>query len=154
MARPRDRGGPKDWFPRGGPPGSIRRFIDDHGVTMTYERVDWNPNYDRDDSWARSATHYKVTLKRPGKRMTLHYSIGNPEDRPEADDVLDTLASDAAGYENSRGGFGEWADEYGFDPDSRSAERTFKAVEKQAERLKKFLGDEAYEKLLWETERE
>jgi hypothetical protein len=67
--------------------------------------------------------------------------------------VLDSLASDAAGYENSPD-FGDWCGEYGYDEDSRKAERIFKDVERQSAKLKKFLGDDLYETLLWDTERE
>ena len=36
---------------------------------------------------------------------------------------------------------------------SRKAEKTFKTIEHQAKRLRNFLGDSAYETLLWNTER-
>lgn len=121
---------------------------------MAHERVDWNPNYDIDDSWARDATHYKVTLKRPGKRMTTYFSMGAALRKPPtAEEVLDDFASEAAGVENNPD-FESWAREYDYDPDSREAERLFRKVEKLSERLKDFLDDEAYEQLLWKTERE
>ena len=71
-------------------------------------------------------------------------------DEPDAADVLNCLASDASGYENA-GSFEEWAGEYGYDTDSRSAERTFSAVESQTLALRSFLG-ERYGDYLWDTE--
>jgi len=72
---------------------------------------------------------------------------------PELADVLDCLASDASGFDNSRS-FEEWAGEYGYDTDSRKAEKTYLTVKNQALELKSFLGREAYETLLWNVERE
>ena len=72
--------------------------------------------------------------------------------RPELEDLLDCLASDASGIENSPD-FEDWCGEYGYDTDSRKAEKIFKTVEHQARRLKQFLGDDLYEALLWNTER-
>ena len=64
-----------------------------------------------------------------------------------------TSASDSSSIENNLlTGFEGWASDLGYDPDSRKAEKIFKVCEKQAERLKKFLGDELYKILLWETE--
>ena len=71
---------------------------------------------------------------------------------PKAADILDCLASDAASYDNARS-FEDWASEFGYDEDSRKAERIFKACGKQAIKLKRFLGEPAYERLLWDTER-
>lgn len=66
--------------------------------------------------------------------------------------VLDSIASDAAGITNNPT-FLEWAQEYGFDPDSRQAEHTHRMVERQAKQLNRFLGDDLYQELLWKTER-
>lgn len=61
-------------------------------------------------------------------------------------------ASDAAGVENATS-FEDWCEEYGYDTDSRCAERTFKACKHATERLKNFLGNDLYETLLWKIER-
>ena len=86
--------------------------------------------------------------------MSLVFSMGSGHGgkRPELADVLDCLASDAAGYENARS-FADWCADYGYDVDSRRAERTFKAVERQATSLHRVLGESAYRTLLWDIER-
>ena len=66
---------------------------------------------------------------------------GHNGEPPEAEDVLNCLVSDAQGLENART-FEEWCSEYGYDPDSRTAERIYKAVEKQVPDLKAFLGSD------------
>jgi hypothetical protein len=58
-----------------------------------------------------------------------------------ADEVMESLTADAAGYDNAAG-FEEWAREYGYDPDSRKAKRTYREVCRQAEKLRRFLGDD------------
>lgn len=89
--------------------------------------------------------------------MTVPFSQGPAIcEEPTAADVLDCLASDASGYENASGllrSFEGWAREYGYDPDSRKAERTFKTVQKQSQQLAVVLGTDAYNTLLWNVDR-
>jgi hypothetical protein len=85
--------------------------------------------------------------------MTTYFSMGygHKGAKPEAVDVLSCLANDAAGVENA-GGFEDWCAEYGYETDSRKAERIYKTCIHQSKRLRQFLGGEAYEQLLWRTE--
>lgn len=102
-------------------------------VTLTAERVDANPNMPDFDG-----QHYKVTLRYKGRRMTLPYSLGwGFKNEPTADQVMETLMMDALPEGTT---FEEWARDLGYNPDSRWAERTFKAVVRQTARTKKFLG--------------
>lgn len=71
---------------------------------------------------------------------------------PDAETVLDCLAFDCSGTENARS-FEEWADEYGYDHDSRKAEATYRACQETAAKLARFLGEEAFQTLLFNTER-
>lgn len=64
---------------------------------------------------------------------------GHHGEPPTATEVMESLALDAGGYD-AASGFEDWAQEYGMDPDSRSAERAFHAVGKQVEDLRHFLG--------------
>lgn len=60
---------------------------------------------------------------------------------------------DSWGYENARS-FEEWAGEYGYDPDSRKAEATWKAVGKNANDFIDLIGGKAeLEKLALQYER-
>jgi hypothetical protein len=47
----------------------------------------------------------------------------------------------------------DWCGELGYDPDSRRAERTFKAIEQQTEKLRRFLDAEGLDDLVYHTER-
>lgn len=98
--------------------------------------------------------HWRCALSHAGKRMTVTFSMGSGLGgrQPDVGMVLDSLASDASGYENARD-FEDWMSEYGFGDDRRRAQRTFRAVKSQAASLKRILGSDLYEKLLYETER-
>lgn len=150
---------PKDWSPSGGPPGSIQAFVRASGVTITALPIPARP--DREDiedpegqEWNDRAFHWKVTIRKGRKRFVVYYSAGPaaPEE-PTAEEVLDNLALDAASIENAPT-FLEWAQEFGYNPDSRRAENIHKDVQENTKKLKNLLGDELYRKLLWETERE
>lgn len=70
--------------------------------------------------------------------------------KPTVADVLDCLASDASGADES---FEDWASNYGYDTDSRSAERTYQTIQKQVKELRQLLGRDALNELLYQTER-
>jgi hypothetical protein len=117
------------------------------------EYVADNPNMAADDGWKRSATHWKCTIRRGNKQLTTYFSQGSAHTKePTLADILDCLASDAAGIDNARD-FEDWCAELGYDPDSRKAEKTFKVCEKQAESLKRLFGED-FKTLLYETGRE
>lgn len=130
---------------------TIDQLIATLGITATAEPTDRNPNMDD-----ATMDHWRVTLRRnnPRRQMSLDmFSMGSGLNgaEPKADEVLDCLASDAAGYENATD-FEGWAEEYGYDTDSRTAERTYRAVGRETRNLRRFMGDE-YKTLLWDTER-
>lgn len=67
-------------------------------------------------------------------------------------DLLDSLANDAVGVENARS-FEEWASDYGYDSDSRKAEKIYNACVDIRRKLRDFLGIKDYETLLFDCER-
>ena len=132
---------------------TLIEFINETDMVLTSEMVDHNPHMDGSDIM----DNYKIKLR--GKRLggsttRLYFSKGTGHNGAvlTVGEVLDCMASDAAGIENANG-FEDWCNEYGYDADSRKAEKVFKACERQARRLKRFLGSEYYEALLWNIER-
>ena len=112
-------------------------------ATMT-DKPEWS-------DW-EDAYWYSVTLRRKRRQMTTPFGTGYGWDRePDAEDVLESLLSDASGIENARS-FEDWADEYGYDTDSRKALATYELTRDQTAKLRRFLGDD-YQSYLWETER-
>jgi len=128
-------------------------FVKRNRIHFSAELTDTNPNMASDDQWMRAANHWKVTFRCEGRQLTTYFSQGSGISRdPSAEDVLDCLGSDASGIENVNS-FEQWACEYGYDTDSRKAEKTFKACERAAAKLEQFLGADEYQHLLWHTER-
>lgn len=127
----------------------MKEFVERHNIKIACEWVDHNPHM---PDW-NDANHYKCKLTMGRKQMTVYFSQGyGITHEPEAADVLNCLADDSAGVSNARS-FEEWAEDYGYDTDSRKAEKTYKVCVKQAARLLSFLGENLYNELLWETER-
>lgn len=128
---------------------------------MTYKQLsakynirfseDWIPS--RPDGLMENMNHYKCRIMCGRRGFTIYFSQGyGITGSPKLDGVLDCLASDACGYENANS-FEDWASEYGYDTDSRSAEKIYRTVKRQAEQLRRTIGDEAYDELLYKTER-
>lgn len=98
---------------------------------------------------------WRVTLKCDGKEFEVHeYTMGagHGQTPPDTADVLDFFASEAAGIENARD-FEDWASEYEYNEDSRSAEKTYNAFKTYTNSLRDFLGDDRFRLIVWETER-
>lgn len=150
--------GPHEWEPQGGPKGTLGRFIYENDIKLDYDPIPERPDRKdvdkKEQEWQDSAFHYKVTLKRGSKRLTTYFSMGAAHrEPPEADEVLDSLASEASGIDNARD-FDDWAAEYGYDTDSRKAEKIYNACKTISEKLKKFLGEDLYKTLLYDVERQ
>jgi len=129
---------------------TIAEFIKSAGLSMNATWTDHNP------SMEDSATmdHWRCTIRSGKSRMSLVFSmgVGHNGKQPELADVLDCLASDASGLHNAEG-FNDWCNDYGYNTDSRRAEKTFRAIKRQSERLQNLLGESAYQTILWDIER-
>jgi len=127
---------------------TMAQFIAKHGLRATIQRADSNPNMDS----KYPMNHYKVVIRHEsGARMTTYFSTGMGwTQEPSLSDVLDCLASDSSGIEQS---FEAWAGEYGYDADSLKAESIYKTCKRQAKKLKNLLGHSAFEELLYSVER-
>lgn len=90
-------------------------------------------------SWPHNG--WTVTLRYRGRRLTVDFYTGPAAAEPDAASVMECLASDASSVANARG-FEDWCSEYGYDTDSRKAERTFKTCAAQTAKLRVLLGDD------------
>ena len=96
------------------------------------------------DKGCQHGDHYRVTLKRVASRKSISFDFwGSINDQrqgkaPTAYDVLACISSDYYTPET----FADFCSEYGYDPDSRKAEQTFKAADKFARRLREFFSEE------------
>ncbi len=126
---------------------TLARFIDKYGITSEPAYLG---NKTEDgiyfDVW-------RVVLNADGQTMTVdEFMMGSGlgQKAPTTADVLNSLISDSAGYDNASS-FEEWADELGYDEDSRKAEAIYRACGEQALQLRELLGDH-YSEALYETE--
>lgn len=72
--------------------------------------------------------------------------------KPTVSDVLDCLANDASTVMYSQN-FMEWADNLGYDTDSRKAEAIYNRILETTKDLQRFLGTDKFNDLLNNTER-
>lgn len=82
---------------------------------------------------------WKVTLRYRGRQMTVPFYTGSMCGEVTAADVLHCLISDASSADNT---FEDWCADFGYDSDSRKAERTYKACQRIAVKLNKLLGSD------------
>lgn len=66
---------------------------------------------------------------------------------PDLASVLDCLRSDASSIDDARS-FEDWAANFGYDTDSRKAEKAYRACQDSAQALRHFLGRKAYDALM------
>jgi len=100
-------------------------------------------------------THWRcIIIRQPpdGKTIVVHFSMGEAhgDRKPQITEVLDCLASDVAG---SRDSFEDWCGSYGYDTDSRSALRIYRACRKVHTQLGKILSKAERKELLDNTDR-
>lgn len=119
---------------------TIHEYIAAQRITMTAEPAEDNPNMDRNSR--DNMDHWTCRFRMGRKRLTVPFSmgVGLNGKTPEAAEVLNCLASDANSADEL---FETWANEYGYDTDSREAERTFNAVRRSTKKLRAFLGSMA-----------
>jgi hypothetical protein len=92
------------------------------------------------DGWTPGTHPYKVTLRYQGRRLTVPFFVGPAHEKePTAADVLSCLCSDVRSADQS---FEEWARDFGYDVDSRKAERTYQACVKLAPKVQRLLGED------------
>lgn len=134
---------------------TIKEYITDKGIKALVLSATGNANMKPADGasreeqrWYREAKHYKITLLFGERSLKVPFSCGSACDKPDAATVLDCLCSDATCPDT----FDDFCSEYGYDTDSRRAERTFKACLKSRDDLREFLGDD-FDAVVYEMER-
>lgn len=143
---------PRDHSPMRSPSHkpTLAERIAECGITAG---VRWDDSVKRPDDLDPDSNAYRVTLHYTTgdarRRMTVPFFTGSAWTRdPNAHDVLESLLSDASSADQS---FEDWCGDYGYDTDSRKAERMYRAVVAQTAKLRRFLG-EHFDAFMWETE--
>lgn len=128
---------------------TLAEFIAEHKLTMTVNATDHNPCMDDDD---HPMDHWRCRIRQGRKSMSLTFSMGSGHNgkRPELDEVLSCLASDSSLVDQT---FENFCDEFGYEHDSRKHKRTYNACIKQGNQLLALLGKDAFDELVYHTER-
>lgn len=109
-------------------------------VHMRATPVDHNPNMEEAHS---SQHHWRCTLRYQGRRMVVVFTMGAAlTHEPTVREVMNCLFLDSMGYDSNAGRFEDWCSDYGYDTDSRKAERTFRAIERQSKALRRMCGED------------
>ena len=129
---------------------TLEQFIVEQQLVMDVRSVRRNPHMQE-----QRPRNFECTINFEGRGyhepLTVYFSQGSAHKKPPTlAEVLDRLASDAAGVDNAKD-FEDWASEYGYDTDSRKAECLYNICRAQAQDLKRLLGGKAYAQLLYET---
>lgn len=120
-----------------------RDFLTKHGLTFRATYRDYAP-YFEDDKESRSIYLCTISGKQRGRYTTrfgasIHMTHNN--ESPSAYDLLTCLTK----YDP--GTFEDFCSEFGYDSDSRKAEKTYKAVVRDWHKVNKFFTPEEIEEL-------
>lgn len=114
-------------------------FLAKHGITFAAKLSNT-----KKPSWKDvTVNHFIVTFKKAGKRMSFDFfdSVNNFQKG-----VVDLRSYDALTCCSSElycpDTFRDFCSEFGYDEDSRTAEKTFRALKKFSDKLKKFFDSE------------
>jgi hypothetical protein len=108
-------------------------------VRFEFERGAHMP-YDKQDEWQQQANGYHCTLKYKGRQYSFDFWQGTGiTHAPTAEGCLECLLSDSAGADNT---FEDFCSEFGYDTDSRKAERIYKQCQEVRENMERLLGDD------------
>jgi hypothetical protein len=116
-------------------PDSDTDFIlDAMGVSFDCSSILERP--DGVGDWGADATHWRINIKRGAEVMTVHYSMGSAHTgEPQDADVFNSLLMDTSDIEGET--FEDWAENLGYDTDSRKAEKAFNACKEEFESLQR-----------------
>lgn len=133
-----------------------KRWVNDNGdnrysdvLTTDYSAgIGHCPSYRQGMRWTlENAAAIEFETER-GRRAPAYRSlnpIGGKPIMPDPVDVIASLARDSDVLDYA--GFEQWADEFGYDPDSRKAESTYRACLQIALQLRNGLGEQALSEL-------
>jgi hypothetical protein len=122
---------------------TIASFIATHPLSYKCERIATRPDKLMQGAGHR---HFKCKVSFDKRSMTVYFTQGSAYSvDPSLIDVLGCLQSDMVGLSDS---FEGWASDYGYDIDSREAERTYKAIEKQSASLLRVWGKDLFNAFL------
>lgn len=133
---------------------NIVEFVQAHNITLD---ILGNHGLQTEVGEGWQHVRYTVRLNYAGRSLTTAWRAGTGlaalgTGAGDAANILDSLVSDAASYTDARS-FEEWAEEFGYDTDSRAAEKTYNACGKISRDLTNLLGGDLLLTLMEDIER-
>lgn len=120
---------------------NIAQFIEKYNLGFKIEPIATRPDQTDEHRWAACCRDFKCKLSYNKKSMTIYFSQGTAYTKPPTVlDVLSCIHMDMTSFENSNS-FESWAEDFGFDSDSRIAERTYNEIAKQRKNLVRVFGN-------------
>ena len=109
------------------------------GISLTAVRGA-HIDFDDMDDWQKESNDWRITLRYKGHSMSFDYWQGKGiKNTPTVEGIMENIVSDASVNDMS---FEDFCAEFGYDTDSRKAERTYNACIKQTKALKRLLGSD------------
>lgn len=109
------------------------------GIKMTCNQVDLTEKEYNDD-WKKTTSKWKCILRYEGKQLTTPFYMGSAlTGEPEKTDVMYSLINDALSGDYT---FEQFAHEYGYNTDSREAERIFRQCKRTHQSLERVFGEQ------------
>lgn len=130
---------------------TFQEFVKKHNVQMVVTPITGKLF----DNWLTDAKHYTCTLfishpytaDSKQNRESFEYHMGSGiKHGPRTDELLQCLALDSGALNYDC--FEDWADDFGYDTDSRKAEHTHKECLAISKRLKTLLGTDRFNELV------
>ncbi len=128
----------------------LAHLLESMGVVVTVTKISTRPDGHMTDM-PRGSTHWEAIITRAGDYVFKTYYSQGPAytAAPDAADIMGALLKDivddtSGEYESD---FKDWADNLGYDTDSRSAEKIFKACLEITTYLNKIFGKQDLEDL-------
>ena len=122
-----------------------------NNIKLSLTRADYTEE-DYKDEWKRTANKYKARIVYNKKSMTIIYYTGSGWKKdPELEDILGSILLDTTYLDY---GLEDFASSLGYDSDSRTAEKIYKEIQKQAKKINRIFSKEEQEELLTYLEKE
>jgi len=126
---------------------SFEQFAERNGFEM---RASYDKRRTDKDGWTYDAWTVGLSINNgPDEKffITFRMGVGHEKRPPNVEDVLASLTLDARSAEDSID-FEDWAENFGYDGDSRKAEALYAECVEQTERFKDWLGPSLFAELL------
>lgn len=119
------------------------------GLMLWTRRIPKRTDRDQTDDWDKDAKHYLCKLSKDDETVEIEFSQGSAhKEPPTLPELMECLREDVrVGPEWDRG-FEDWCANYGYEEDSRKAERIYAHCVELREKMLRLLGEELFE--AWE----